>query len=662
VVDLDNLGTRGFKLIGGADLEPDKMHLGSAVAGVGDVNGDGKDDVAIASERGGKLNTNAYKGYVAVVFGSTSTATIDMRDGVGSRGFLVNLPNPYYAHTLLSVAGVGDVNGDGVRDLAIGDPIYYNEAVADCTDCGHGEVYVVFGRKSTAPLEAGALGSAGYRIKGDGSRSYLGVALAAAGDLNHDGHGDLLLGEPGCILGGSPCSGGLTYVLYGKSDSLDVELGAGVDEAHGFRITGPAGPGGMGTAVAAPGDVNGDGRPDLLLGAPFASGNARNGNGAAYVVFLPEHPPASIDLGTIGASAALVQGAADGDALGSSVAPAGDTDGDGYADVVVGAPHHGSGQRGSAYVLRNMHQPVVTDSATLAPPDGYELLAARPESLATSLANLGDLDGDGRDDLLLGGPTGNAPFSSKGGFAELQLDSPFPSAITGAATAITPSSATAGAGVVPAAQATTVRVQYGPGAALGSETAPLDAGAGTARTALDFALGGLSPSTAYSYRVVAVNSSGTVYGRVRTFTTAAPDGTGGSGDGGGDAGPGPGVDATAPVARVTLPARKKRARRSAWRTLRGKVSDAKPSSGVKRVQVSAVSRSGARCRSLGRKGFTATRCTARTRWVTAKVKGKGWQLKLKGLSLGAVRFRARALDNAGNLQKPPFSLKIRLKR
>src|SRR3954470_16703098 len=77
VIDLDNLGSRGFKLIGGADLEPDKMHLGSAVAGLGDVNGDGKDDVAIASERGGKLNTNAYKGYVAVVFGGTPATTID---------------------------------------------------------------------------------------------------------------------------------------------------------------------------------------------------------------------------------------------------------------------------------------------------------------------------------------------------------------------------------------------------------------------------------------------------------------------------------------------------------------------------------------------------------------------------------------------------------
>src|SRR4051794_34369580 len=362
VIDLDNLGSRGFKLIGGAELEPDKMHFGSAVAGLGDVNGDGKDDVAIASERGGKLNTNALKGYVAVVFGRTSTTTIDMRDGIGANGFLVNLPTPYYAHSLLSVAGVGDVNGDGLRDLAMGDPVYYNEGEAYCTDCGHGTVYIVFGRNATSPLEAGALGPAGYRIRGHGTRAYLGVGLAGAGDLNHDGHADLLLGEPGCVEGGSPCSGGLAYVLYGKETSLDVDLGTGVDAAHGFRIAGPAGPGGMGTAVAAPGDVNGDGRPDLLLGAPYADGNARIGNGAAYVVFLPEHPPTSIDLGTPGAAVAFIQGAADGDRLGASVAAAGDIDGDGLADVAVGAPHHGSGKRGSAYVLRSLHQPGVVDA------------------------------------------------------------------------------------------------------------------------------------------------------------------------------------------------------------------------------------------------------------------------------------------------------------
>ncbi|MEA2428663.1 MAG: hypothetical protein QOF37_2291, partial [Thermoleophilaceae bacterium] len=620
---------------------------------------------AVTSERGGKLNTNAYKGYVAVVFGRTSTTTIDLRTGTGASGFLVNLPNPYYAHTLLSVAGVGDVNGDGLPDLAIGDPVYYDKDSSYCTDCARGDVYVVFGRGATTPLEADALGPAGYRILGHSTRSYLGVGLSGAGDMNHDGHADLILGEPQCIANTLPCDGGGVYVLYGKPDTGAVDLSQPLDSTRGFRVSGPAGPNGLGTAVAAPGDVNGDGRADLLLGAPYTSGNARAGNGAAYVVFLPEHPPASIDLGAIGISAALIQGAADGDALGSSLAPAGDVDGDGYADVAVGAPHHGSAKRGSAYVLRNLHQAMVADAATLAPPDGYELTAARPESLALSLANLGDLDGDGRDDLLLGGPTGDPPFTADAGFAELQLDSPFPSAITGAAKGITPSSVTVGAGAVPAGQSTSVRVQYGPGASVGNESAQADAGSGTTRVTLDLTLGGLSPSTAYSYRVLATNGSATVYGRVRTFTTAAPDGTGGGGDsggGGGGGGPGPGVDVTAPVARVTPPARRKRTRSSAWRTLRGTVTDAKPTAGIKRVQVAATVRRGSQCRSLGRNGFAAASCSGRARWVTARVKGRRWQLGLRGLARGAVSFRVRASDNAGNLQKPAFVLKIRLAR
>jgi 5'-nucleotidase len=122
------------------------------------------------------------------------------------------------------------------------------------------------------------------------------------------------------------------------------------------------------------------------------------------------------------------------------------------------------------------------------------------------------------------------------------------------------------------------------------------------------------------------------------------------------------VDVTAPVARISAPPRKRRSRRASWRTLRGTVRDASPSSGIKRVQVAATSRRAGRCRSLGRNGFASARCGARTRWVSATVNGTRWQLRLKGLRRGAVRFRVRALDNAGNLQKPASVLKIRLKR
>jgi hypothetical protein len=92
------------------------------------------------------------------------------------------------------------------------------------------------------------------------------------------------------------------------------------------------------------------------------------------------------------------------------------------------------------------------------------------------------------------------------------------------------------------------------------------------------------------------------------------------------------------------------------------VVDAMPSSGIKRVQVAAVSRRGGHCSSLGRKGFARARCTGRTRWVSATLKGTRWELKLKRLPRGTVRFRARALDNAGNLQKPASGLRVRLTR
>src|SRR3954454_10395907 len=189
VISLGNLGTRGFRIIGG-DWYDAKDHLGSAVAGIGDVNGDGYADVAAMAERGGAANTQALNGYAAVIYGGSSTANVDLKTGVGTRGYVTYLPSPYYAHMYLSVSAAGDVNGDGLADFMFGDPQYYDAAHGSCTQCGTGDVYIEFGSKAPpGQLDAGALGNHGFRILGSGEFADLGVAMAPAGDLNGDGVG-----------------------------------------------------------------------------------------------------------------------------------------------------------------------------------------------------------------------------------------------------------------------------------------------------------------------------------------------------------------------------------------------------------------------------------------------------------------------------------------
>ena len=253
-------GANGFRVDG---VNPD--YIGSSVAGAGDVNGDGFDDLIV-----GAPTANGTYGASYVVFGTAAGfgPSLDLASLDGTNGFRLDGVSPDYFGT--SVSGAGDVNGDGIDDLIIG-------ARNERDDVGAG--YVVFGSSAGfgAGLDLAALdGTNGFRVDGIVSGDY-GVAVAGAGDINGDGVGDLIMG----IYADNSLTGRVeSYVVFGSKMGFEavVDLAA-IDAESGFRIEGNASRLSYfhRVAVAGAGDVNGDGVDDLAVGAPNTS--------ESYVVF-----------------------------------------------------------------------------------------------------------------------------------------------------------------------------------------------------------------------------------------------------------------------------------------------------------------------------------------------------------------------------------------
>ena len=231
-VGLANLGDRGFRIDGPA--EPSR--IGEILAGAGDVNGDGYDDVLLGSRS--TLPEPAY-----VVFGGSQTTTVDLNT-LGARGFRIS-------GTMSRMGGAGDVNADGYDDLIFGDP--YARPASSNYMRNSGSSYVVFGGPTT-DVDLADLGDRGFRIDGTPDIQF-GDWVAGAGDVNGDRVDDLLIGAPAWTpspsWGGPPPS---SYVIFGgNTDALNLKnLGD-----RGVKIAG--------SPVAAPGDVDGDGVNDLLI-------------------------------------------------------------------------------------------------------------------------------------------------------------------------------------------------------------------------------------------------------------------------------------------------------------------------------------------------------------------------------------------------------------
>jgi hypothetical protein len=222
----------------------------------------------------------------------------------------------------------------------------------------------------------GGDGSAGFVLHGIDASDYSGSSVSAAGDVNGDGIGDLIVGayqgDPGARSGA-----GESYVVFGRDTAQVGNFPAalplasllpanGGDGSAGFVLNGIGEDDRSGSSVSAAGDVNGDGIGDLIIGANYADGGSRSNAGESYVVFgrntaqagnFPAVFPLANLLPAAGgdASAGFVLNGIDAfDSSGRSVSAAGDTNGDGIGDLIVGASNGDPGGRnaaGESYVV-----------------------------------------------------------------------------------------------------------------------------------------------------------------------------------------------------------------------------------------------------------------------------------------------------------------------
>ncbi len=351
---------------------------GYRVVGVGDVNGDHTDDILITAP--GAFN---WSGAVYLVLGKTS--------GMEPLMSLEQADVAWVGEAEGDQAGVGacalgDFNGDGLADFAVGAPFAGDEY-------GQGKAYVILGRTGGWSAQ-NSLADADIMLVGEAGMALTGFSLAGTEDLNGDGFDDLAVGAHG-----TGSSTGKVFVVLGGASG---QFGSVESLAAFPSFAGEAAGDSAGFSVAGVGDTNGDGFGDLLIGA-YGNSEAASKAGKAYLVlghagtWSSDYPLSQADVVFLGQSAK--------DYAGYAVAPAGDLDADGLADFVIGAPGRDDNGEAAGMAAVVYGKTSFGSAYDLGQADVRLQGAASGDAAGSSISSAGDVDGDGFSDLLIAAPT-----------------------------------------------------------------------------------------------------------------------------------------------------------------------------------------------------------------------------------------------------------------